>query len=104
MIRAAAGNQVRLIPIADVIYFKATDKYINVVTADSESLIRTSLKELIPQLDASHFWQIHRSTVVRINAVSAAQRDDSGKLTLTLHARPETLTVSRLFSHLFRQM
>ncbi|WP_050465166.1 LytR/AlgR family response regulator transcription factor [Herbaspirillum autotrophicum] len=104
MIRAAVGNQVRLIPVADVLYFEATDKYINVVTANSESLIRTSLKELIPQLDASQFWQIHRSTVVRIQAVSAAQRGDSGKLTLTLHARPETLTVSRLFAHLFRQM
>ena len=104
MIRAAVGNQVRLIPIEEVIYFEATDKYLNVVTADSESLIRTSLKELIPQLDARQFWQIHRSTVVRINAVSAAQRDDNGKLSLSLHARPETLTVSRLFAHLFRQM
>lgn len=104
VIRAAVGNQIRLIPIADVIYFEATDKYLNVVTADNESLIRTSLKELIPQLDTRQFWQIHRSTVVRINAVSAAQRDDHGKLTLKLHARPETLAVSRLFAHLFRQM
>ena len=104
MIRAAVGNQVRLIPIEEVIYFEATDKYVNVVTADSASLIRTSLKELIPQLDPDQFWQIHRGTVVRIAQVQSAQRDEAGKLSLRLRTRPETLAVSRLFAHLFRQM
>ncbi|WP_050477904.1 LytR/AlgR family response regulator transcription factor [Herbaspirillum rhizosphaerae] len=103
-IRAAVGNQIKLIPIEEVIYFEATDKYVNVVTADSESLIRTSLKELIPQLDPDQFWQIHRGTVVRIAQVQSAQRDEAGKWSLRLRTRPETLTVSRLFAHLFRQM
>lgn len=104
MIRAAVGNQIKLIPIDEVIYFEATDKYINVVTADSESLIRTSLKDLLPQLDPQQFWQVHRSVVVQIGEVQAAQRDDTGKLSLKLRRRPENLTVSRLFSHLFKQM
>ncbi|WP_034298385.1 LytTR family DNA-binding domain-containing protein [Herbaspirillum sp. RV1423] len=104
MIRAAVGNQIRLIPVEDVIYFEATDKYVNVVTADGESLIRTSLKELIPQLDPGRFWQIHRGTVVQIGQVQAAQRDEAGKLSLKLRTRPEMLAVSRLFAHLFRQM
>ncbi len=104
MIRAAVGNQIKLIPIEEVIYFEATDKYVNVVTADSESLIRTSLKELIPQLDPDVFWQIHRGTVVRIAQVQSAQRDEAGKLSLRLRSRPETLAVSRLFTHLFKQM
>lgn len=104
MIRAAVGNQIKLIPIEEVIYFEATDKYVNVVTADSESLIRTSLKELIPQLDPDQFWQIHRGTVVRIAQVQSAQRDEAGKLSLRLRTRPETLAVSRLFTHLFKQM
>ena len=104
VIRAAVGNQVRLIPVAEVLYFEATDKYVNVVTADSESLIRTSLRELLPQLDSERFWQVHRGTVVNIGAVQAAVRDEAGKLSLKLRGRPESLPVSRVFAHLFRQM
>jgi len=104
VIRAAVGNQVRLIRVCDVIYFEATDKYVNVVTADSESLIRMSLRELLDQLDPAQFWQIHRGTVVAIDQVSAAVRDDSGRLRLTLRGRSETLPVSRVFAHLFKQM
>jgi DNA-binding LytR/AlgR family response regulator len=104
VIRAAVGNQIRLIRVADVIYFEATDKYVNVVTADSESLIRMSLRELLDQLDPAQFWQIHRGTVVAIDHVSAAVRDDSGRLRLSLRGRSETLPVSRVFAHLFKQM
>jgi DNA-binding LytR/AlgR family response regulator len=104
VVRAAVGNQVRLIRVSDVLYFEATDKYVNVVTADSESLIRMSLRELQDQLDPAQFWQIHRGTVVAIDQVSAAVRDDSGRLRLTLRGRSETLPVSRVFAHLFKQM
>ncbi len=104
VIRAAIGNQIRLIPIGDVLYFEATDKYVNVVTAECESLIRTSLKELLPQLDANQFWQIHRGTIVNVNCIQIATRDESGKLSLKLRNRSETLAVSRVFAHLFRQM
>jgi DNA-binding LytR/AlgR family response regulator len=104
IIRAAVGNQIRMIPVADVHYFEATDKYVNVVTSDSESLIRTSLKELIPQLDGNQFWQIHRGTVVNVNCIESAVRDESGKLSLRLRGRSASLAVSRVFAHLFRQM
>lgn len=104
IIRAAVGNQIRMIPVAEVHYFEATDKYVNVVTADGESLIRASLKELLPQLDAGQFWQIHRGTVVNVNCIQAAVRDEAGKLSLKLRGRPENLPVSRVFAHLFKQM
>lgn len=104
VIRAAVGNQVRLIPVEDVLYFEAGDKYVRVVTAEAESLIRTPLRDLLPQLDPDRFWQIHRATVVRIAAVAAAIRDESGKLRLRLHGREELLTVSRLYADRFRQM
>ena len=104
IIRAAVGNQIRLIPIAEVLYFEATDKYVNVVTADSESLIRTSLKDLLPQLDTEQFWQIHRSTVVNVNHIQLATRDDDGKLSVKLRERNVSLPVSRVFAHLFKQM
>jgi DNA-binding LytR/AlgR family response regulator len=104
VIRAAVGNKLRMIPVDDVMYFEATDKYINVVSVGGEALIRISLRDLIPQLDGTQFWQIHRSYVVNIKHVDAAIRDDAGKLTLSLRGRGEMLPVSRVFSHLFKQM
>lgn len=104
IIRAAVGNQVRMIPVADVVYFEAMDKYVNVVTPDGEALIRTSLKELLPQLDDKVFWQVHRGTIVNAGCVASAARDDMGKISLSLRSRPEKLRVSPLYAHLFRQM
>ncbi len=104
VIRAAVGNQVRMIPVGEVVFFEAMDKYVNVVTGDGESLIRMSLKELLPQLDAERFWQIHRGTIVNASCVVSAARDEMGKVSLTLRNRPEKLRVSPLYAHLFRQM
>ena len=95
---------VYLIPVDEVIYFEAADKYLRVVTAQKEHLIRLSLRELLPQLDAQRFWQIHRGTVVQVRQVAQAQRDEAGRLQLRLHKRPETLGVSRLYAHLFKGM
>jgi DNA-binding LytR/AlgR family response regulator len=104
LIRAAVGNQVRMIPIGEVVYFEALDKYVNVVTHNGEALIRISLKELLPQLDDSQFWQVHRGTIVNASCVASAMRDEAGKLSLTLRTRPEHLRVSPLYAHLFKQM
>ena len=104
LIRAAIGNQIRMIPVTDVIYFEATDKYINVVTAENSSLIRVSLRELLPQLDSQLFWQIHRGTVVNVRQIVAAHHSALGKVTISLRERKETLSVSRSYAHLFRQM
>jgi DNA-binding LytR/AlgR family response regulator len=104
VIRAAVGNQVRMVPVADVVYFEAADKYVNVVTADSEVLIRMSLRELLPQLDDQLFWQVHRGTIVNSSCVLSALREEGGKLSLVLRGRAEKLRVSPLYAHLFRQM
>jgi DNA-binding LytR/AlgR family response regulator len=102
VIQAAVGNIVHMVPIDEVIYFEAADKYLRVVTAERDYLIRLSLRELLPQLDAQRFWQVHRSTVVQARMIRSAQREESGKVTLTLRDRPEKLTASRLYAHLFR--
>lgn len=104
LIRAGIGNQIKLIPIEEVLYFEATDKYVNVITAEGQSLIRTSLKEILPQLDHNQFWQIHRSTIVNSRQIQIATRDELGKLTVKLKNREENLAVSRVFAHLFKQM
>ena len=104
VIQAGVGNTVHLVPVAEVLYFEAADKYLRVVTAEREHLIRLSLRELVPQLDAQQFWQVHRSLVVRASAITTAVRDESGKVFLSLRGRPERLTASRLYAHLFKGM
>jgi DNA-binding LytR/AlgR family response regulator len=104
VIQAGVGSTVHLVPIDDVIYFEAADKYIRVVTVEREHLIRLSLRELLPQLDAQRFWQVHRGTVVQARCITQARRDESGRAFLSLKGRPETLTVSRLYAHLFKGM
>lgn len=103
-IRASIGNQVQLIPVEDVCYFQSADKYTSVYTPDSEALIRTSLRELLDQLDPDRFWQIHRGTIVNVAHVAASTRDLSGRVHVKLKNRPESLPVSRAFAHRFRQM
>jgi DNA-binding LytR/AlgR family response regulator len=98
------GSTLQMVPIADVLYFEAADKYIRVLTANAEFLIRTPLKELLAQLDSNTFWQIHRGTVVRATAIHTVRRDEQGKLTVTLHGNPDKLAVSRIYSHLFKAM
>jgi DNA-binding LytR/AlgR family response regulator len=104
VIQASVGNSIRMVPVDEVVYFEAADKYVRVVCADGEVLIRTPLKELLPQLDANLFWQVHRGTVVRSTAVDSVHRDEAGKLHLALRGRRERLPVSRLYAHLFKAM
>jgi DNA-binding LytR/AlgR family response regulator len=104
VLRAGAGNTVKMIPVEDVCYFKATDKYTAVVTRDGEALIRLPLRELLAQLPEGRFAQVHRGTIVNLAAVEAAVRDETGRVSLKLHGRKETLPVSRVYAELFRQM
>ena len=103
-IRASVGETVRQIPVDEVLYFQAQDKYISVYTKEGESLIRTPLAELSAQLDPDEFWQIHRSTIVNINCVSATQRDVMGRTLVKLKNVKAELPVSRAYAHLFKQM
>lgn len=103
-VNSAQGATLVMVPVDEVVYFEAADKYVRVLTPEREVLIRTPLKELLPQLNPQAFWQIHRSTVVRVQAIHSVSRDDSGKLHLQLHRRPERLPVSRLYAHLFKAM
>lgn len=102
VLQAQVGALVHLVPIEDVVYFEAADKYLRVVTAEREHLIRLSLRELLPQLDANMFWQVHRGTVVQARCIATARREETGKVTLTLKGRPETIVASRLYAHLFK--
>jgi DNA-binding LytR/AlgR family response regulator len=103
-IQASVGQAIHFVPVEEVVYFEAADKYVRVLTAQHEYLIRTPLKELTPRLDPGDFWQVHRGTVVRADAIDSVTRDESGKLSLALRGRSEKLAVSRLYAHLFKAM
>jgi DNA-binding LytR/AlgR family response regulator len=98
------GATIKLITVDEVCYFKADSKYTLVVTPGAESLIKKPIKELTDELDPAVFWQIHRSTLVNVNAVAGVTRDIRGHLQVKLKQRPELLPVSESYTHLFRQM
>jgi DNA-binding LytR/AlgR family response regulator len=95
---------VKLIAVCDVLYFQSDTKYTRVVLAGSEALIRTPLKDLLAELDPDRFWQVHRGTIVNVDAVSGVVREDAEKQFVLLKNRNERLPISRQFFHLFRQM
>ena len=103
-ITATIGKETRLILVEDVAYFKAEDKYTVVMTAEGEALIRKPIRELLDALDPAVFKQVHRSTIVNLRAIAGVTRDESGRGTLRLRNRPETLPVSIPFMALFRNM
>ena len=103
-IKAAVGKQVKLIAVGDVAYFQADAKYTRVVIDGGEALIRTPLKELLAELDPEKFWQIHRGTIVNVDAVTGVLREDAERQFVLLKGRQEKLPISRQFTHLFKQM
>jgi DNA-binding LytR/AlgR family response regulator len=103
-INASQGTDVRLITVDEICYFQSEAKYTRAVTARDESFIRKSLKELLEELDPALFWQIHRSTIINVNAIAGVSRDLAGHLVVKLKSRKETLPVSQPFAHRFRQM
>ena len=104
VLQASVGNVVHMVALDEVRLLEAADKYVRVLTADREYLIRTPLRELLPRLDPQQFWQVHRSHVVRARSIATVSRDEAGKLWLALRDRPERIAVSRLYAHRFKAM
>ncbi len=103
-LQVGVGQSIVLLPVDQIEFLEAADKYVRVLTADQEYLVRASLRELLPQLDAERFWQVHRGHVVHVDAIDRAVRDEAGRLTLKLRRRPERLAVSRMFAHRFKAL
>lgn len=103
-LQVGVGDAIVLLPVDEIVYLEAADKYVRVLTADQEYLVRISLRELLPQLDTQRFWQVHRGHIVHVDAIDRVHRDEAGRLTLRLRRRPEKLAVSRMYSHLFRAL
>ena len=103
-IKASVGQNLRLIPVTEVLFFQSDEKYTRVVTAETEALIKTPIRELMEGLDPEVFWQIHRSTLVNAAAIASVTRDFRGQAHVKVKGKDESLIVSRIYSHLFKQM
>src|SRR5512134_174081 len=103
-IQASVGQQLRLIPVAEILFFTSDEKYTRVQTETFEALIRKPIKELLDELDPEQFWQIHRSTIVNAKAIAGVTRDFRGRQLVLIKGSNEKLEVSRNHTHLFKQM
>jgi DNA-binding LytR/AlgR family response regulator len=103
-IQASMGQQIRMIPVAEVLFFTSDEKYTRVQTETYEALIRKPIKELVEELDPEQFWQIHRATIVNVKAIAGVTRDLRGRQLVQLKNYPQKLEVSRNYTHLFKQM
>lgn len=103
-ITATLGEDLRLITVDEICYFRADNKYTVVVTPHQESVIRRPIRELVQELDPAQFWQIHRGTVINVNAIAGVNRAIGGQLQVKLKERKENLAVSDPYLHLFKSM
>jgi DNA-binding LytR/AlgR family response regulator len=103
-IKVQQQNNIRLIPVEEIDFFQAEDKYTLVMTKAGEAIIKKSIKELSQELDPSRFWLIHRAIIVNVSKIEKVSRSLTGRGVLKLKERPELLTVSRQYLHLFKQM
>ncbi|HEX8787057.1 MAG TPA: LytTR family DNA-binding domain-containing protein [Telluria sp.] len=103
-IQAQVGSNLRMISTREVLFFQSDEKYTRVQTAGAEYLIRKTLKELLEELDPDEFWRIHRSTLVRVDAIAEVTRDLRGRHMLRLRNYAGELEISRNHTYLFQQM
>jgi DNA-binding LytR/AlgR family response regulator len=103
-IQASIGQELRLIPVEEILFFQSDEKYTRVQTASYEALIRKPVRDLCEELDPALFWQIHRSTLVNAKAIAGVVRDMRGRHLVQVKGLTEKLEVSRSFVHLFKQM
>ena len=103
-IQASIGQDLRMIPVEEILFFRSDEKYTCVQTERYEALIRKPVRDLAEELDPDLFWQIHRATLVNVNAIEGVTRDIRGRHLVMIKGRPDRLEVSRSFLHLFKQM
>lgn len=103
-IKVRDRDEVKLISVDDIFYFKAEDKYTTVKTQEGESLIKRSIRKLADELDPDQFWRIHRGTIINVSRIERVNRSFAGRLIVNLKDSRETLTVSRSYAHLFKHM
>ena len=104
LIKVKTGSELRFVPVSQVLYFKAEDKYTIVQTAANEFLIKTPIKDLESELDPKQFWRVHRSAIVNIEKIQIIRRSFTNQMIIGFDQTDHTIAVSRSYEHLFKQM
>jgi len=104
LVKVKTGSDLRFVPVSEILFFKAEDKYTIVQTKDHEYLIKTPIKELEVKLDPNAFWRVHRSAIVNIDKIKVIKRSFTNQMMIGFEAIDQTITVSRSYEHLFKQM
>ncbi len=104
LIKVKTGTDLRFVPVSEIVYFKAEDKYTIVLTGQKEFLIKTPIRDLENRLDPENFWRVHRSTIVNIEKIKKITRSFTNQMMVNFQDTSETIAVSRSFEHLFKQM
>jgi len=103
-LQVSERDEIRFVPVSDVVLFQSADKYTLVRTAEREWVMRLPLKDLEAGLAPKLFWRVHRNTIVRVGAIDRVSRELTGRLSIRLRDVDATVAVSRAYAHLFRQM
>jgi len=104
IIKVKTGADIRFIPVSEILFFKAEEKYTLVQTAQSEHLINKTIKELEKSLDPGQFWRTHRSAIVNIEKIQSVKRSLTNQQIITFRATDKTIPVSKPYEYLFKQM
>ncbi|NVJ59174.1 MAG: response regulator transcription factor [Gammaproteobacteria bacterium] len=87
-------GEIHLIPIRDIYFFQADQKYVNVCHKNGEALIEEPLKQLEQEF-SDQFVRVHRSALVNKRIIEGLVKDKSGQLLMTLKETDHKLEVSR---------
>lgn len=104
LVKVKTGSELRFVPVSEIVYFKAEDKYTIVQTLDHEYLIKTPIKDLETRLDPKLFWRVHRSAIVNVEKIRAIKRSFTNQMMISFDSIDQTIAVSRAYEHLFKQM
>ncbi len=104
LVKVKVGSELRFIPVSQVVYFKAEDKYTIVQTAENEFLIKTAIKDLENELDPKYFWRVHRKAIVNIERIKTIKRSFTNQMVIGFDHTDHKIPVSRSHEHLFKQM
>ncbi|MFO7891955.1 MAG: LytTR family DNA-binding domain-containing protein [bacterium] len=96
------GDRMLIVPVEDVIYFKAKDKYTFLHTDKDSHIIPFTLRKLEDQLEQKYFIRVHRSAIVNIDHIQSIHRWFAGKLKLKMNNGKE-LIVSQGYVKEFRK-
>jgi two-component system response regulator AlgR len=89
-----ARDELRLIPIENVLCFIAEQKYTTLRHTGGDELIEESLKALEDEF-AARFVRVHRNSLVAVEHVECLERDAEGHQAVRLRNGAGTLAVSR---------